>query len=191
MELTEEEKGVLMFAARDSIRSIFEEIPKPIINYKFYPHLEERGAGAFVTLTIKDNLRGCIGYITSNQTLYETVCDAAKQAALNDPRFSPLSQDELRYINIEISVLSPLTKINNYEEIIPGVHGLVLEEGEYKGVLLPQVAAENHYNVAQFLEALCIKTGLPPYEWEARVLNIYSFTAVIISEVGGRKRTYE
>ncbi|HED06187.1 MAG TPA: AMMECR1 domain-containing protein, partial [Ignavibacteria bacterium] len=63
MELTEEEKGVLMFAARDSIRSIFEEIPKPIINYKFYPHLEERGAGAFVTLTIKDNLRGCIGYI--------------------------------------------------------------------------------------------------------------------------------
>ena len=191
MELTEEEKGVLMFAARDSIHSLFGNTPEPIINYDFYPHLKEKGAGAFVTITIKNNLRGCIGYMTSNLTLYETVCDAAKQAAMNDPRFPPLSEEELEYINIEVSVLSHLVRVNNYEEIVPGVHGLVLEEGEYRGVLLPQVATENKYTLPQFLEALCLKAGLAPDAWETGMLNIYSFTATVFSELGRRKKTYE
>ncbi len=191
MELTEEEKGVLIFAARDSIRSLFGNTPEPIINYDFYPHLKQKGAGAFVTITIKNNLRGCIGYITSNFTLYETVCDASKQAAMNDPRFPPLSKEENEQINIEISVLSQSVHINNYEEIVPGLHGLILEEGNYRGVLLPQVATENNYTLPQFLEALCLKAGLPPDEWEKGMLNIYSFTATVFSELGRRKKTYE
>ena len=191
MGLSEEEKSVLLLAARDSLKSIFMETSLPEIDFTHYPHLRRIGQGAFVTLKIGEDLRGCIGYLKSDMSLYDTVCEAAKQAALNDPRFYPLQYEELESVTLEISVLSTFSTIVSYDEIQIGVHGLVLDDSGYRGVLLPQVAVEQNYDVNSFLSALCEKAGLPADTWETEMLNIQVFTAVIISEVGNRKKTYE
>ncbi|MHB1686632.1 MAG: AmmeMemoRadiSam system protein A [Ignavibacteriaceae bacterium] len=191
MELTDEEKAVLILAARDSIQTLFGEKMPPILDYNYFPGLGQVGPGAFVTLTIQNKLRGCIGYITSNLTLFDTVCDAAKQAATNDPRFYPLTEEELNNVNIEVSILSQLTPISSYQQIELGVHGLVLDTDFNRALLLPQVAAENNYNIQQFLTALCEKAGVDPYSWETKILDIKTFTATVFSEKGKRKRTHE
>jgi AmmeMemoRadiSam system protein A len=192
MQISEEVKGVLLLAARTAINSLFEESHPPVIDYSCYPILLEKNIGAFVTLTEKNQLRGCIGYIDSmDQTLLDTVCNAAKHAALNDPRFYPVKKEEVLGINIEISLLSPLTPINNYEEIQLGVHGLLLIDGTKQGLLLPQVATENKFNLSQFLSAICQKTGVASNLWQSKKLNLMVFTAVVFSELGKRKKTYE
>lgn len=191
MALSEEEKGVLLLAARDSLKSIFVDTGMPEIDFAHYPNLRRIGQGAFVTLKIGEDLRGCIGYLKSDMNLYDTVCEAAKQAALNDPRFYPLQYEELETVSIEISVLSTFSPIGSYDEIRIGAHGLVLDDSGYRGVLLPQVAVEHNYDVDAFLSALCEKAGLPSDTWESEMLNIQVFTAVIISEAGNRKKTYE
>lgn len=191
MELTDEEKGVLILAARDSILSLFGEKVPPIIDYSYFPRLGQVGQGAFVTITIDNKLRGCIGYISSNMTLLDTVCNAAEQAATNDPRFYPLSEEEFHKVNIEISILSPLIPISNYQQIEIGKHGLVLDTNENRALLLPQVAIENNYNIQQFLTALCEKASIDPFAWEADFLDIKTFTATVFSEEGKRKRTHE
>ncbi|MGD1007362.1 MAG: AmmeMemoRadiSam system protein A [Ignavibacteriaceae bacterium] len=197
MELTEATKGILMLAARDSIQSLFGERQPPVIDFNNYPELMQTGKGAFVTITIKKQLRGCIGYVTSDMTLFDTICDAAVQASTNDPRFYPLTEEEAIHSEIEISILSPLYEISNYNEIQIGVHGLVIwdaapatEKEYYKAILLPQVAVENNYNVPQFLTSLCEKANLPSNIWQTEPLNIKTFTATVFSESGNRKRTY-
>jgi len=181
MDLSEQEKIILLDAARASIESLFhaKEISPP--NYLDYPNLKVE-AGAFVTLTIQDNLRGCIGYIFSNKYLFDTVCDAAVQSATGDPRFHALSEKELSKIKIEISVLSPPFKMNNYDEIILGIHGLIVTEKFARGLLLPQVPIEHKMNKSEFLSALCKKAGLPENLWKEKILNIQMFTAIVFSE---------
>ncbi len=191
MELSQEEKGVLLIAARESIKSLFGEKIPPIIDYSKYGTLSKTGPGAFVTITMNNQLKGCIGYITSQTTVYETVCEAAKQAAGNDPRFRPLTRDEVSKINIEISILSVPVPISGYEEIKIGKHGLVLDEHYNRALLLPQVATENNFDVPKFLTALCEKAGINPYEWEERTLNLKTFTAAVFSEIDNRKRAHE
>lgn len=192
MQITEEVKGVLLLAARAAIDSLFEESHPLIIDYNCYPLLLEKNIGAFVTLTANDQLRGCIGFIDSmDQTLIDTVCNASKYAALNDPRFYPLTKEELPEVNIEISLLSPFTRIKNYEEIQVGVHGLLLKEGSKQGLLLPQVATENNFTLDQFLTAICQKAGVHSYLWKTKKLDIKVFTAIVFSELGKRKRTHE
>lgn len=190
MALTTEERGILLAAARESIQTLFSEKPTPVIEFSRFPNLK-RNAGAFVTLTINGRLRGCIGYLSSQKSIFETVCDAAIQAASNDPRFPPLTREELGKVNIEISVLSLPNPIRSYEDIEIGRHGLILEEGYRRGVLLPQVAKENNYSIPQFLTAICEKTGIDPFAWEHKPLNLHTFTAEVFSELGRRKRTYE
>lgn len=189
MELTQKEKGVLLIAARDSISNLFTGIPAPSINYNYYPTLYKH-AGAFVTLTMGGQLRGCIGYIFNPAPLFETVCEAARLAAMNDPRFVPLQKEELVNTEIEISVLSPSGSIRNYAEISIGKHGLILEEDGTKALLLPQVASDHNYDVPAFLSALCEKAGLDPYEWKKRHLPLKVFTADVFSEASNRIKTY-
>ena len=185
MELTEEEKTILLKSARQSILSAFGEDSPVKIDYKNHPVLAEL-AGAFVTLTIDNELRGCIGYIISNMTLYDTVCDAAMQAAFNDPRFAAVNKNEFQFIEIEISILSVPVPISSYEEIEVGKHGILLDE-KNRAVLLPQVATEHKYDRYQFLSALCEKGGMKSYSWKERTLSIKVFTATIISESSERK----
>lgn len=181
MELSKEEKRILLKAARDSIESLFtsKEVEEP--DYEKYPSLKKK-AGAFVTLNLDKQLRGCIGYIIGFQPLFNTVCDAAISAAKHDPRFMPVNKDELDFIDIEISVLSEPFPMNSYDDIILGKHGLILEEEGRRGLLLPQVPIEHNMNKEQFLSALCQKAGLPSDLWRERTLNISMFTANVFSE---------
>ena len=180
MNISSEEKKFLLIAARQSIGSLFDgkEPDKP--DYKKYPLLKEK-LGAFVTLTINHQLRGCIGYIIGHEPLFDTICSAAIHAAVNDPRFSALTKNEFEKIHIEISILSEFIPIKSYDEIIIGKHGLYLDEGG-GGLLLPQVATEHKMNREQFLTAICHKSGLYGEYWKERMLKIKVFTAEIFSE---------
>lgn len=180
MELSKEEKKILLKAARESILEEFSECDVTKIDYKAFPKLKME-LGAFVTLHINNQLRGCIGYIITQKHLFETIVEAAKHSAFGDPRFPELSRDEFDKVTIEISVLSKFESIKSYDEIEVGRHGLLLEEGG-RAVLLPQVATEQKYNRAQFLTALCHKAGLYGNYWKERMLNIKVFTALVFSE---------
>jgi len=192
MQLNEEVKNILLLSAREAIKSRFDKSNPPQNNYSQYPELSEKNKGAFVTLTMHNELRGCIGYLEApDQTLFDTICDAAKRAAFNDPRFHPLSARELQDINIEISILSPFYPIKDYEEIKIGLHGLLLDEEGIRALLLPQVATEHHFTLQQFLTAICQKAGIDSYTWQKRKLRLKVFTAIIFSEEGERKKTYD
>lgn len=181
MKLTKEEKLILLNTARKSIESLFTEETLQEPDYETYPVLKSK-AGAFVTLTINSQLRGCIGYIISSDPLYETVCNAAIQAAQHDPRFYPLSKEELPKIRIEISVLSEPFPLNSYDDIELGKHGLILEEDGRRGLLLPQVPVEHNMNREEYLSALCQKAGFPPEKWKEKNLTLSAFTATVFSE---------
>ncbi len=181
MNISKNEKIILLQLARSSISSLFEK-PKFIeSNVEDYPILKTH-KGAFVTLTINRELRGCIGYITSDSPLFETVKDAAVQAAIGDPRFSKLTWEEFKLISIEISILSEPFTMHNYDDIILGKHGLILSEGGRRGLLLPQVPIEHRMNKEEYLSALCEKAGFYPDLWCERILNIQMFTAEVFSE---------
>lgn len=137
--------------------------------------------GAFVTLKENRDLRGCIGTFSADKPLYKTVIEMAIAAATQDPRFSPVSKDELNKLEYEISVLSPLRKINSWKEIEIGKHGVEIKQGNRSGVFLPQVATENNWNLNTFMSVLCSqKAGLPPDCWKNPETEIYVFTAQII-----------
>jgi AmmeMemoRadiSam system protein A len=180
MNISQEEKDILLKAARQSIGSLFygKEPDQP--DYQKYPLLKQK-LGAFVTLTINKELRGCIGYIIGREPLFDTICSAAIHAAVNDPRFPALTKSELDKTHIEISILSEFVPIKAYDEIIIGKHGLYLDEGG-GGLLLPQVATEHKMNREQFLSALCNKAGFYSEYWKERMLKIKVFTAEIFSE---------
>jgi AmmeMemoRadiSam system protein A len=181
MELTLEEKEFLLKTARASIISFFtkENVPEPdYINHPVY----KSHSGAFVTLTEFNSLRGCIGYIISDQPLFDIVCEAAIQASQNDPRFPAVRQKEVKDLSIEISILSEPFPLNSYDEIELGKHGLILEEKGKRGLLLPQVPVEHHMNKEQYLSAICQKTGFPSGYWKTKQLNLNAFTATVFSE---------
>jgi AmmeMemoRadiSam system protein A len=186
MELSTEEKEILLKGARESILAEFSEGEVTKVEYKAYPKLKME-LGAFVTLHINNQLRGCIGYIIAQKALFETIVDAAKHAAFGDPRFPQLNREEVDEVTIEISVLSPFEPIKSYDDIEVGKHGLLLDEGG-RAVLLPQVATEQNFNRAEFLTALCHKAGLYGNYWKERMLNIKVFTALVFSEEEGGKQ---
>ena len=186
MNISQDEKDILLKAARQSIDSLFDGKEPENPDYKKHPLLKEK-LGAFVTLTINRELRGCIGYIIGREPLFDTICSAAIHAAVNDPRFSALKQSEFEKIHIEISILSEFVPIKSYDEIILGKHGLYLDEGG-GGLLLPQVATEHNMNREQFLSSLCNKAGFYSEFWKERMLKIKVFTAKIFSEVEKEKK---
>ncbi len=180
-ELTQDEKKGLLKIARDTIFSYVKErkIPKieNITNQKFLAH-----QGAFVTIKINHNLRGCIGTFTSDKPLYRTIIDMAVSSSTQDPRFNPLSADELKNISLEISVLSELKLIKNVDEIKVGTHGIYIIRGYYRGVLLPQVATEYKWDRDTFLQQTCFKAGLPADAWKDPNTEIYIFSAQVFGE---------
>lgn len=177
---THEEKRELLALARDAIDSALRNRPvtkKPALYAAFQQH-----CGLFVTLRIEGQLRGCIGCIESLQPLADAIPDMAVKAALEDPRFPPLVPAELERATLEISILSPLHRVANVEEIEIGKHGLMLELGECRGLLLPQVAVEYEWDVVGFLVAVSKKAGLPDSVWKDPQAMIHVFTAEVIHE---------
>jgi AmmeMemoRadiSam system protein A len=142
-------------------------------------HLAER-RGAFTTLHLDGQLRGCIGYVFPVATLYETVAETAAGAAFEDPRFHPVAQDEAGRLKIEISVLSPLKPIAA-EDVVVGTHGLVVTYMARRGLLLPQVPAEWGWDRETFLQQTCIKAGVSPDAWK-KGAKLEAFTAEVFGE---------
>lgn len=138
-------------------------------------------SGCFVTVKQKGELRGCIGNFVSDQPLYLLVQEMAISAATRDPRFYPMKPEDLADFTLDISVLSPLEKTASVEEIKVGVHGIYIVKGDYRGVLLPQVATEYGWNRDQFLQHTCIKAGLPQDAWQGEC-DIYIFSAQVFGE---------
>lgn len=145
------------------------------------PALQVR-KGAFVSLHYGGELRGCIGQIHADGELCETVQHCALSAALEDTRFSPVTIEELGGLEIEISVLSELHRIQSIEEIEVGRHGLYMVQGYHRGLLLPQVATEFGWDRMQFLDHTCLKSGLPKSAWSDPATAIYIFEAEIFSD---------
>ncbi len=141
--------------------------------------LERRGA--FVTLKVKGELRGCIGYPIPYKSLYATIIDAAVSAASSDYRFLPLTTKELQDTKIEISVLSPSSPVTNISEIKVGTHGIIISKGPNKGLLLPQVPIEWNWDLETYLEHGCKKAGLAKNEWK-KDTKIEIFSAQVFSE---------
>ena len=139
--------------------------------------------GVFVTLHMKGALRGCIGYVTPVAPLYRAVIENAVNAARRDPRFAPVELDEVRDIDIEISVMTLPGKISSVDEIEVGKHGLIVSKGHSRGLLLPQVATENKWNRDTFLDYTCTKAGLPPSAWREGGVEIEVFSAQVFSEI--------
>ncbi len=138
-------------------------------------------SGTFVTLNRKGRLRGCLGVFASEDPLWKTVERMASAAASEDPRFAPVGEDELPEIDIEISVLTPLRKIDDPEEVEVGRHGLVVASGNKRGALLPQVAVEHGLDRETFLSETCVKAGLKPDAWKEGA-SIYVFEAEVFGE---------
>jgi AmmeMemoRadiSam system protein A len=187
--VTNEEKETLLAEARETIAAKLE---KRQPRYTLGPALEkavEEGSsalakpcGAFVTLHLRGNLRGCIGRMGASTALKKTVRSMAVEAAFGDPRFPPLSQSELSGINIEISVLSPMERCDDPRSVKVGVHGLYLIHRGRSGVLLPQVPVEQGWGLDEYLDYICIKAGLPPRSYDAPDAELFTFTATVFSE---------
>lgn len=178
--LTKEEKIYALKLARKTLENYFSGKEEKIVPPQEYKNLWEK-RGVFVTLTKEGKLRGCIGVLEPIYPLYEGIQKMALSSALEDPRFIPLSFEELPQIEIEISVLSPL-KPGKIEEIKIGEHGIYLVKGSRRGVLLPQVPVEYNWDKKTFLEHVCLKAGLHPNCYKEPDTKIYLFTAEVFRE---------
>jgi hypothetical protein len=153
------------------------------------PKIFSEKQGAFVTIHTypEKNLRGCIGIPLPSMSLKDAIIEGGKSAT-QDPRFAKLAIDELDNIIIEVTVLTPPKELiveepqDYLKEIEIGRDGLIVEQGFYKGLLLPQVPVEWDWNVEDFLANTCLKAGLPPDAWFDKNTKIFSFSGQVFAE---------
>ena len=176
--LTSEDQQTLLKLARHALEAhVRRQTPPP----------RERGGvldeplGVFVSIHNEDELRGCLGRLDVDTPLAETVADLAAVVSDSDPRFQPVSAAELPNLDVEISVLTPEREIRSSDEIEVGRHGLIVERGYRRGLLLPQVATERDWDVETFLAQTCLKAGLPEDAWRNGA-RIWIFEAQVFSE---------
>ena len=175
------EKNELLALARKSVEYAVRE-KKPYEPTASASEALNQERGAFVTLRKSGELRGCIGYTSAEKPLSMTVRDTATLAALRDSRFQPVSASELPQLDYEISVLSPLRRVLDTRQIKVGQHGLLMKNGAYEGLLLPQVPVEEKWDRQRFLEETCAKAGMRPGCWKDENTDIFMFTAVVFGE---------
>ena len=179
-DLTDNEKKFLLKIARATLRSYLKEGKTP----SFEPETEnlKTKRGAFVTLKKHGRLQGCIGRMAGDTPLYKLIPEYAVNAATEDPRFPGVKYDDLKDIEIEISVLTPFVEVKDLDEIEVGKHGLMIQKGFNSGVLLPQVPGEWGWDKKTFLEQLCLKAGLYPNAYKEPGTIIYKYSAIVFSE---------
>jgi AmmeMemoRadiSam system protein A len=181
-EYSLQERSDLLRLAHESIRLALEgtritpEAPTA--------HLAEY-RGAFTTLYVRQQLRGCVGYVYPVSPLYQTIAETACAAAFEDTRFPSLRSSELAELTISISVLSPLFPVQA-DEIQVGRHGVLVSQSGRRGLLLPQVPVEHGWDRTTFLEQTCRKAGLAPDAW-LRGATLEAFTAEVFSDPGARE----
>lgn len=178
--LTDDEKRELLRIARTTLREYFYSGRIP----PGKPHRDSLTAlaGAFVSLHNTGTLRGCIGIPEEKKALYRTVQEMAIAAATRDPRFDAVTEGELDDIVIEVSVLGGYRDMQQASDITIGTHGLTVESGERRGLLLPQVATNHKWNAEEFLAQVCAKAGLPGDSWSREDATVGLFTAQVFDD---------
>jgi AmmeMemoRadiSam system protein B/AmmeMemoRadiSam system protein A len=174
---SKEEKEKLKTIARETIEAVVRgkktTMPTGITKKMKEPY------GIFVTINKNGKLRGCIGRIIGDQPLYLSCQQMAHAAALQDPRFPQVTEDELDDLEVEISILTPMKRVTNTDEIVIGRDGLYIRKGMYSGLYLPQVAAEYGWTVDEFLAQTCYKAGLPTDSLNSKDTEVYRFSAEV------------
>jgi AmmeMemoRadiSam system protein A len=191
-QLTDGEKQTLLHLAREAMEYAVRgnKLP-PLENVSLTPHLTEKGA-SFVTLTIDGDLRGCIGVLEAYQPLVEDVREHAVAAALEDPRFHPVSEGELNRIKLEVSRLTapiPLEYSSSEElrtKLRPHVDGVILKNDYHRATFLPQVW-EKIPNSSDFLDHLCVKMGAKRNLWQIKKLQVYVYQVEEFHELGDKR----
>ena len=146
----------------------------------------DRLCGAFVSIHHGDSLRGCLGRLETDWPIARVVAHLGRAVADSDPRFPPVAADELEALSIEVSALTPEREMQSLHEIEIGRHGLIVERGSRRGLLLPQVASEHGWDVETFLSHTCLKASLPPDAWQMDA-RIFLFEAEVFGDVSGMK----
>ena len=179
--LDDEDKQILLDIARKTVDEYIQNRNTPEINTDGFSQSLMTPAGAFVTLNKDENLRGCIGRFTPTEPLYKVVQDMAISASTKDYRFPQVTSKELEDIEIEISVLTPLKKIESIEEIELGKHGIYIKKGMQSGTFLPQVADKTGWSLEEFLGHCAQDKAMIGWDgW--REAEIYTYEAIIFSE---------
>jgi len=176
-EFSPDERSLLLRLAHEAIAAAFDQ--RAIALAPPSAHLAEP-RGAFTTLYYRGGLRGCVGYVLPVTPLYRTIAETARGAAFDDSRFSPVTRDEARELQVSLSILSPPHPIPA-DQVEIGRHGLLISLGLHRGLLLPQVAVEHGWDRIAFLEQTCRKAGLPPTAWQNGA-RLEAFTAEIFSD---------
>ncbi len=178
-EYTQEERTALLQLAHEAILAVLENRDRrPFLPTEHLSQLR----GAFTTVYSQGRLRGCVGYPSAVSALYKTVIETAQSAAFEDPRFVPVTLSEAPGLKISISVLSPVAPIRA-EDVTIGRHGLIISEGVFRGLLLPQVPVEHGWDRISFLEQTCRKAGLALDAWKSGA-TIEAFTAEVFGDPG-------
>jgi AmmeMemoRadiSam system protein A len=167
----------LLRLAREAIVAHVTGLPPRPVS----PLPEEPSGGGFVTLHLNGNLRGCVGTVGATQPISRVVGDCAVAACSADPRFEPVGPAELEGLEIEISLLGPLEPVTAPDQIEVGRHGLVVEQGSRRGLLLPQVASEWKWDRETFLAHTCQKAGLARDAWKSGA-KVFRFEAEVFAE---------
>ena len=193
MLLTLEEGRTAVRLARKAIETYLAE--RKVIQDRLSGVFEQK-RGVFTTLTKHGELRGCIGFPYPIKRLDEAIIESAIAAATEDPRFPPVTLEEMDEIIVEVTVLTPPEKINAKPIELPkhveiGKHGLMVKRGFYSGLLLPQVAVEYGFDAEEFLSQTCMKAGLPPDCWLMEGTEVYRFEGQIFKEIEPRGEVVE
>jgi AmmeMemoRadiSam system protein A len=178
-EFSPKERSLLLRLAHDSISSALER--REISLDPPTAHLAEP-RGVFTSLYLREQLRGCVGYVLPTCSVFRAVAETARAAAFNDNRFPPVTVEESPHLQIELSILSP-PELISAEAIEVGRHGLLITRHGHRGLLLPQVPVERSWDRTTFLEQTCRKAGLPPDSWQ-KGATIEAFTAEVFGEKG-------
>ena len=180
MSLSEKDKATLLQLARSSIERWLDPSAgkeSRLSGEEFSGAMSER-CGAFVSLYVEGKLRGCIGTFSEENPLWRNVKEMALSAATSDERFAPIGADELDRLSVEISVLSPRERVDDYRNIIPGIHGIYMIRGSNRGTLLPQVAVQQHWTLEEFLgNCARYKAGIGWDGW--KTAELYTYTATV------------
>lgn len=176
IELSKQDRDTLKIIARETLAARLDH--RSSVYPEHSPALEKR-YGMFVTIKVHGQLRGCIGRMSSNQPLIDTVKDMALAAGFEDPRFPPLSHTELPLLDLEITILGPLEPLSPPDNFTIGTHGLFISSHGRSGVLLPQVAVDYGWSKTEFLQHVCLKAGLAPEIWKSPDSDLYRFEGTV------------
>jgi len=174
-----EERAALLRIAHQSIETAVEG--RAFRPEALTPHLAE-ARGVFTTIYHRHHLRGCVGYVAAVAPLYLAVAETASAAAFEDTRFSPVERDEVRDLEVSISVLTAPQEVDP-AHVEVGRHGLLISQHGHRGLLLPQVATEHGWDRETFLRESCYKAGLPLDAWQHGA-RVEAFTAEVFSDSG-------